>query len=104
MMTIGGWYGITVLVQYSIIVNAVIGIISMIGLSILYLVTIIDTSSKLIGSQLFEGMIIMTYLGSLFDNMSWLIEGIEGLRLLNFIMNMCAFLVMPLSLDLFRLW
>lgn len=85
----------------SIIVNAVIGIISMIGLSILYLVTIIDTSSKLIGSQLFEGMIIMTYLGSLFDNMSWVIEGIEGLRLLNFIMNMCAFLVMPLSLVVF---
>lgn len=85
----------------SVIVNAVIGIMSMFGLSVLHLVTILDSSSGQTGSHLFEAMIIMSYLGSLFDNLSWVIDGIEKYHTLNFYMNMYAFLVMPISLVVF---
>lgn len=84
-----------------IIINAVIGIMSLIGLVILYLVNIIGNSPDQTSSKLFGAMILTAYVGAFCDNLSWMLDGRWEFRLLNYFMNCFAFLVMPVSLIIF---
>lgn len=84
-----------------IIINAVIGIMSLIGFAILYLVNIIGNSPDQTSSKLFGDMILMAYVGAFCDNISWVVDGKQGFRLLNYLLNSCAYLVMPVLLIIF---
>lgn len=83
------------------IINAVIGIMSLIGFAVLYLVNIIDNSPDQTSSRLFGAMILLAYVGAFCDNLSWVLDGILGFRMLNYIMNAVAFLVMPALLIIY---
>ena len=85
----------------SVIINAVIGIMTLIGLTVLYLVNIIGNSPDKTSSKLFGAMIVMAYVGAFCDNLSWVIDGMQGLRAINYFMNCCAYLVMTASLIIF---
>lgn len=81
--------------------NIAIGILSLLGLSVLHLVHTMDDNPDKKSSWLFWGMVVITYVGVVCDNLSWAVDGIRKYRDINFILNVGGFLVMPVILILF---
>lgn len=84
-----------------ILFNVAIGIVSLLGLSVLSLVNTMDKASNDKDSKLFLGMIALAYLGIIFDNLSWIVDGSVQYRELNFVLNAGGFLVNPIIMVLF---
>lgn len=84
-----------------ILFNVAIGIVSLLGLSVLSLVHTMDKASNDKDSKLFLGMIVLAYFGIIFDNLSWIIDGSAQYRELNIVLNTGGFLVNPIIMVLF---
>lgn len=84
-----------------ILFNVAIGIVSLLGLSVLSLVQVMDKASEDKDSKLFLGMIALAYLGIIFDNLSWIVDGSAQYRELNLVLNTGGFLVNPIIMVLF---
>lgn len=80
------------------VINAVIGLMTLLGLSFLFMVNIIGGSFNQTGSNYFRAMIILSYIGTLLDNLSWILDGLNEYRRTNYLMNMGAYAVMPILL------
>lgn len=85
----------------SIIVNIAIGILSLLGLSVLCLVHTMDTTPNDASSRLFLGMIMIAYFGIIFDNISWIVDYSTQNIMISYILDIGSFLVMPIMLVLF---
>lgn len=81
--------------------NIAIGIVSLLGLSVLSLVQTMDKASDDKDSKLFLGMIVLAYFGIIFDNLSWIVDGSAQYRELNLVLNTGGFLVNPIIMVLF---
>lgn len=81
--------------------NIAIGIVSLLGLSVLSLVQTMDKASDDKDSKLFLGMIVLAYFGIIFDNISWIVDGSAQYRELNYVLNVGGFLVNPIIMVLF---
>lgn len=85
----------------AVLFNVAIGIVSLLGLSVLSLIQVLDKSSDDKDSKLFLGMIVLAYLGIIFDNLSWIVDGSAQYRELNLVLNTGGFLVNPIIMVLF---
>lgn len=88
----------------SIVFNIAIGIVSLLGLSVLCLVHTIDTTPYDVSARLFFSLIVLAYLGVIFDNITWLVVCSEPHKhdvLIKYILDIGSFLVMPIILAVF---
>lgn len=87
----------------SIIFNIAVGIVSLLGLSVLCLVHTMDTTPDDVSSHLFLGMIAMAYFGIISDNIAWVVDYSNQhiQHLIIYALEIGGFLVMPLMLLLF---
>lgn len=82
--------------------NVSAGLVSMLGLSMLALAHSLDVVTDKISAWIFMGMIVLSYLGVICDNLSWAFEGSMQYILLGHILDMGGFLIMPIIMVL--LW
>ena len=80
--------------------NVAAGLVTLLGLSMLALAHSLGNSSDKVSARIFMGMIVLVYLGVICDNLSWALEGTEHTAA-NYILNMCAYIIMPFVLVLF---
>ena len=73
----------------------IIGVIILLGVAYS-----LGNSSDKVSARIFMGMIVLVYLGVICDNLSWALEGTEHTAA-NYILNMCAYIIMPFVLVLF---
>ena len=90
------------------IFNIAVGIVSLLGLSVLCLVHTMDTTPDDVSSHLFLGMIVMAYFGIISDNIAWIISRVVDYStqhiqylIITYALDIDSFLVMPLILLLF---
>lgn len=87
----------------AIVFQIAIGIVALLGLTVLCLVHTLDTTPADVSSHLFSGMIVLAYLGVIFDNITWLIVYSAPHKhdiLIRYILDIGSFLVMPILLAL----
>lgn len=88
----------------AVVFQIAIGIVALLGLTVLCLVHILDTTPADLSSRLFSGMIALTYLGVFFDNITWLVVYSSPHKhdiLIRYVLDLGSFLVMPILLALF---
>ena len=81
-----------------------IAIILIFGYNILCLVHTLDTTPVDDSSRLFLCMIVLVYLGVVFDNITWIVSYLERTKydtLIKYILDIGSFLVMPILLIVF---
>lgn len=88
----------------SVMFQISIGIVSLLGLTVLCLVHTLDTTPVDDSSRLFLCMIVLVYLGVVFDNITWVVSYLERTKydiLIKYILDIGSFLVMPILLIVF---
>lgn len=88
----------------SVMFQISIGIVSLLGLTVLCLVHTLDTTPVDGSSRLFLYMIVLVYLGVVFDNITWIVSYLERTKydiLIKYILDIGSFLVMPILLIVF---
>lgn len=81
--------------------NVSAGLVSMLGLSMLALAHSLEVVTDKISAWIFMGMIVLSYLGVICDNLSWALEGSLQYIEIVYILDMGGFLVMPILMVLF---
>ena len=84
-----------------IFVNVSAGLVTMLGLSILALAHSLEVVSDKRSAWIFWGMILLTYLGVVCDNLSWAFEGSTQYLRFGRVLDIGGFLIMPFIMVLF---
>lgn len=88
----------------SVMFQISIGIVSLLGLTVLCLVHTLDTTPVDDSSHLFLSMIVLVYFGVVFDNITWVVSYLEHSKydiIIKYILDIGSFLVMPILLIVF---
>lgn len=87
--------------EAAIFINVTAGLMTMLGLAVLMLIHSREVVTEKTNARLFGGMIVLTYLGVICDNLSWAANVSARLSTANFILNMGGYLITPILLFLF---
>ena len=82
-------------------INVSAGLVAMLGLSMLALAHSLEVVTDKISAWIFMGMIVLSYLGVICDNLSWALEGSLQYIEIVYILDMGGFLIMPILMVLF---
>ena len=87
--------------EAAIFINVTAGFMTMLGLAVLMLIHSREVVTEKTNARLFGGMIVLTYLGVICDNLSWAANVSARLSTVNYILNMGGYLITPILLFLF---
>ena len=87
--------------EATIFINVTAGLMAMLGLSVLMLIHSMEIVTGKTNSWNFMGMIVLTYLGVICDNLSWATNISARFSAVNYILNMGGYLITPILLFLF---
>lgn len=85
----------------NVVFNLAIGIVTMGGLMVLYLMTALDRTEDDQSAAFFKVLIILIYWGVVTDNMSWLIDGRAEFRAVNQFLSLISYLIIPFLSPIF---